>query len=179
MVMMAEPVRDAILSLPRGPETAIVFTDPTGVPFDQAAAAELAKSEHVVFVCGHYEGIDERVRKRYATYTFSIGDYVLTGGELPALVMADAVCRLIPGVLGSEASLEIDAHSDGLLSAPQYTRPDEFEGEPIPAVLKSGNHGEIERWKRLQSLRLTRERRPDLFAKAALKKGDLDLLSDS
>lgn len=176
MVMMAEPVRDALLSLPTESPRAVVMTDPTGVRFEQKHALELAGMSQVVFLCGHYEGIDDRIRQRYATHTFSLGDFILTGGELPALVMADAVVRLLPGVLGSGESLEIDAHSDGLLSAPQFTRPDEFEGLEIPAVLKSGDHGAIARWKRQQSLRLSRSTRPDLFARAELTKSDLDLL---
>ncbi|HMS55239.1 MAG TPA: tRNA (guanosine(37)-N1)-methyltransferase TrmD [Fimbriimonadaceae bacterium] len=176
MVMMAEPVRDALLSLPVEASRAVVVTDPTGVRFEQSHARELASLFQVVFVCGHYEGIDDRFRQRYATHSFSLGDFILTGGELPALVMTDAVVRLLPGVLGSPESLDIDAHSDGLLSAPQFTRPDVFEGLEIPAVLKSGDHGAIARWKRQMSLRLTRSSRPDLFARAELGKSDLELL---
>jgi tRNA (guanine37-N1)-methyltransferase len=175
MLMKAEPVGLAIESF--GPADAVVLTDPTGRLFTRGDAFTLARLHHVVFVCGHYEGIDDRVRLRFATHVFSIGDYVLTNGELPALVMADAVARLVPGVLGSEESLEIDSHADGLLSAPQFTRPEEWRGLSVPPVLLSGNHGEIERWKRRESLRTTREHRPDLFAKARLSEADLKLLS--
>ncbi|HVT14055.1 MAG TPA: tRNA (guanosine(37)-N1)-methyltransferase TrmD [Fimbriimonadaceae bacterium] len=174
MLMKAEPVAQAIEAL--GQADAIVFTDPTGSLFTQSDAATLSRLAHVVFVCGHYEGIDDRVRERLATHTFSIGDYVLTNGELPALIMADAVVRLIPGVLGKEESLRIDSHADGLLSAPQYTRPEEWRGIPVPAVLLGGNHKEIERWKRRQALLLTRSNRPDLFARAAITDADLKSL---
>jgi tRNA (guanine37-N1)-methyltransferase len=174
MLMKAEPVSQAIDSV--GPADAIVMTDPTGRHFDQAAARELSLFAHVVFVCGHYEGIDDRIRQKYATHVFSIGDFVLTNGELPALVMADAMVRLIPGVLGSEESLAIDSHSDGLLSAPQFTRPVEWRGLSVPSVLLSGNHAEIAKWKRREALRLTREQRPDLFGKAKLIESDLKLL---
>jgi tRNA (guanine37-N1)-methyltransferase len=174
MLMKCEPVALAIESL--GAADAVVMTDPTGSVFDQAAARELAGFKHVLFVCGHYEGIDDRVRQRYATHVYSIGDFVLTNGELPALVMADAVVRLLPGVLGSEESLAIDSHSDGLLSAPQFTRPEEWRGLSVPSVLTSGNHAEIAKWKRRVALRQTREQRRDLFAKARLTDVDLKLL---
>ena len=176
MVMKAEPVALAIESF--GVEgAAIVFPDPTGARFDQAAAQELAGAGRVMFVCGHYEGIDERVRERYATHTYSIGDFVLTGGELPSLLMADAMTRLVPGVLGCGQSLGIDSHSDGLLSAPQYTRPEVWRGMPVPDVLLSGDHGALAKWKRKAALLATRSARPDLFCRAELEKGDIDLLS--
>jgi tRNA (guanine37-N1)-methyltransferase len=174
MLMKAEPVALAIESL--GQADAVILTDPTGRLFTQADAKSLADLSHVVFVCGHYEGIDERVRERFATHVFSIGDFVLTNGELPALVMADAIVRLVPGVLGSEESLQIDSHSDGLLSAPQYTRPEVWREMPAPPVLLSGNHSEIAKWKRRVSLKLTRRQRPDLFAKATLTDADLKLM---
>ncbi|MFI5384680.1 MAG: tRNA (guanosine(37)-N1)-methyltransferase TrmD [Fimbriimonadales bacterium] len=174
MLMKAEPVAQAIESL--GPADAVVLTDPTGRLFTQGDARALSSLGHVVFVCGHYEGIDDRIRQRYATHVFSIGDFVLTNGELPALVMADAIVRLIPGVLGSEESLAIDSHSDGLLSASQFTRPEDWRGLGVPPVLLSGNHAEIERWKRREALKLTREQRPDLFARACLSDEDLKLL---
>lgn len=175
MLMRAEPIALAIESF--GEADAIVFTDPTGPLFKQAAARELAGKDHVVFVCGHYEGIDDRVRQKFATHTFSIGDFVLTNGELPALVMADAIVRLVPGVLGSEESLDIDSHSDGMLSAPQFTRPEVWREIPVPKVLLSGHHKDIAMWKRTESLRLTRAIRPDLFAKGALSVADLELLA--
>jgi tRNA (guanine37-N1)-methyltransferase len=156
--------------------TAIVLTDPTGAPFTQAAAQNLARQQHIVFLCGHYEGIDDRIRN-LATHVFSVGDFILTGGELPAMLMADAIVRTIPGVLGSAESLDADSHSEGLLSAPQYTRPEEFNGWRVPEVLLSGNHGAIAKWRREQALRRTRDLRPDLLAKAPLEKKDLDMLS--
>lgn len=176
MLMTPGPVSAAIDSLSPSDEDAVVFLDPTGELFTQRHAVELARYRRLVLVCGHYEGIDERVRQIYATHTLSIGDYVLTGGELASLVIADAVVRQIPGVLGDEESLAIDSHSDGLLSAPQYTRPADFRGLQVPEVLMSGDHGAIERWKRAASLRATRESRPDLFPLAKLDKRDLDLL---
>ncbi|MBX3119511.1 MAG: tRNA (guanosine(37)-N1)-methyltransferase TrmD [Fimbriimonadaceae bacterium] len=177
MLMMPEPVSRAIESLQPGPSAAIVMTDPTGETFQQKHAVELSQKEQVIFLCGHYEGIDDRIRQKYATHVFSIGDFVLTGGELPALVMADAITRLLPGVLGDSDSLTIDSHSDGLLSAPQYTKPAEWNGMAVPDVLRSGDHAAIERFKREQALKLTRDRRPDLFCRARLDKKDVDMLS--
>lgn len=181
MVMKPVPVASAIESFLNGIEdrgkAAIVLTDPIGNRFEQTDAIELAKAEAVLFVCGHYEGIDDRIRQLYATHVFTIGDFILTGGELPALVMADATCRNIPGVLGSEQSLDQDSHADGLLSCPQFTRPEEFKGIKVPDVLKSGDHKKIAKWKREQSLKLTKENRPDLFSRSDLAKGDSDLLS--
>jgi tRNA (guanine37-N1)-methyltransferase len=153
------------------------MTDPTGHLYDQASAKSLSEMERVVFLCGHYEGFDDRVRTLFATHVFSIGDYVLTGGEMPALVMADSIVRLIPGSLGSEESLKQDSHSDGLLSAPNFTRPESYLGLDVPKVLTSGDHKKIEKWRRLESLRLTAERRPDLLRRAGLDISDLDMLS--
>ena len=160
----------------RAKRTAVVMTDPTGNPFVQATAEEFASLDRVVFLCGHYEGFDDRVRQIFATHTVSIGDFILTGGELPALVMCDAVVRLLEGALGSAESLEADSHSDGLLSAPQFTRPETFEGHEVPPVLISGDHKKIEKWRRKQSLQTTFERRPDLLRGASLDKEDLDML---
>jgi tRNA (guanine37-N1)-methyltransferase len=181
MVMKPEPVGYAIESylarIGKDETAAIVLTDPIGEKFEQEDAIELADYEAVLFICGHYEGIDDRIRQLYATHVFTIGDFILTGGELPALVMADATCRNIQGVLGSEQSLAQDSHSDGLLSCPQFTRPEEFKGIKVPEVLKSGDHKKIAKWKRQQALKLTRENRPDLFSRANLAKSDSDLLS--
>lgn len=154
----------------------VVYADPSGQLFSQALATQISKKDHLIFLCGHYEGIDERIAEHYATLRISIGDYVLTGGELPACLMADAVVRLIPGVLGSNQSLGEDALSDGLLSYPQYTRPEEWLSIKVPDVLLTGDHGKIERWRRQTRLRATRIRRPDLFARAPLSKEDLELL---
>lgn len=175
MVMKAEPVAQAIEAL--GDMEAVVFTDPTGTPFTQQVARELAGKGSVGLVCGHYEGIDDRARERFATHTLSLGDFVLTNGELPALVIADAIVRLLPGALGSGESLDIDSFGDGLLSAPQYTRPEVWREAPVPPVLLSGNHGEVKKWKRRMALKTTRARRPDLFATARLTEEDLKLLA--
>ena len=176
MVMMAPPIAAALDALSPSPEAEIVLCDASGERFGQEAARRLSATLHVVFLCGHYGGVDERVRTKLATCAYSIGDYVVTGGELPALVMADAVVRLLPGVLGDPASCKADSHSEGLLGYPLYTRPDEFMGESVPDVLKSGNHAEIERWRRKQQVQRTRSNRPDLFCRAGLSLGDLDLI---
>lgn len=176
MVMKPEPVHAALLSLNLPPEPVILIPDPTGPIFTQPWAEELAHETVITLICGHYEGIDDRIRQRWNAKLVSMGDFVLTGGELPALMIADAVGRLVPGVLGNQQSLDIDSHSDGLLSAPQYTRPEVWDGMSIPEVLKTGDHGKIAKWKRAQALQNTRTSRPDLFARARLEKGDLDLL---
>lgn len=176
MVMKPEPIHAALLSLNLPDRAKIVMPDPTGPVFDQDWAERFAAEESITLICGHYEGIDDRIRQRWNAQPISIGDFILTGGELAALVIVDAVGRLIPGVLGNQESLGIDSHSDGLLSAPQFTRPEDWEGLTVPDVLKTGDHGKIAKWKRAQALKTTREHRPDLFARARLEKGDLDLL---
>jgi tRNA (guanine37-N1)-methyltransferase len=177
MLMKPEPVYRAFESLGVEQDSAVVFLDPAGSIFTQELAVDLAARSRVVFLCGHYEGIDDRIAEKLATHRISIGDYVLTGGELPALVIADSIVRLLPGVLGCPESLEIDSHSSGLLSGPQYTRPEVFLNLSVPEVLRSGNHGAVETWKRSEALRITRANRPDLFCKAKLERKDLDLLS--
>jgi tRNA (guanine37-N1)-methyltransferase len=177
MLIRAEPVTFALESLSIDETTAVVLTDPAGRPFRQRDARELSGRKHIVFLCGHYEGFDHRVKTELATHAFSIGDYVLTNGEMPALVMADSIVRLLPGVLGNASSLDADCHADGLLSAPNYTRPEVWRDIPVPDVLRGGNHAAIARWRREQALRLTRELRPDLLASAPLRKSDLDVLS--
>ncbi|MBS1728599.1 MAG: tRNA (guanosine(37)-N1)-methyltransferase TrmD [Armatimonadetes bacterium] len=152
---------DPKLQIPNS--TAIVITEPSGIPFTQKHAEELAEFDQIIFVCGHYEGIDHRIEETFATHVFSIGDYVLTNGEMPALVMADAVVRLIPGVLGNENSLDEESFQNNLLGAPNYTRPEVWRGIPIPDVLKSGNHGAIDKWRQQQAEERTRTRRPDLL----------------
>jgi len=143
-----------------------VLTSPDGERLTHAVAGRLSALDHLVVLCGRYEGVDERVREHLATETISIGDYVLSGGELPALVIVDAVARLIPGVVGDEASVAGDTFArDGLLDFPQYTRPAEFRGHGVPAVLLSGHHAEIEKWRRQQALERTRRHRPDLLAR--------------
>jgi tRNA (guanine37-N1)-methyltransferase len=139
---------------------------------------ELARESHLALICGHYEGVDERVREHLVDDEISIGDYVLTGGELPALVLVDAVARLIPGVLGKAESAEEESFRDGLLEYPQYTRPEEYRGWRVPEVLLSGHHAMIARWRRRESLRRTLERRPDLLACARLTADDLEVLKE-
>ena len=170
MVMKAEPVLRAIDSLRTRYQTAhpgttlrVIVPSPQGRPFTQELAQSLAQDERVVvFVCGHYEGMDERVRLALHPEEISVGDYVLTGGELPALVMIDAAARLVPGVLGDAASAAEESFTEGLLEYPHYTRPAEFRGRRVPEVLLSGHHAEIEKWRREQALLRTRQRRPDL-----------------
>jgi tRNA (guanine37-N1)-methyltransferase len=164
MLIRPEPVAVAIEHLSQeGTQRAIVITEPSGVPFNQKHAQALSKFDQITFVCGHYEGIDHRIEETFATHIFSIGDYVLTNGELPALAMADAVVRLLPGVLGNQTSLEKESFENSLLSAPNYTRPEVWRGKAIPDVLKSGHHLNIEKWEREQAIKRTKERRPDLL----------------
>jgi tRNA (guanine37-N1)-methyltransferase len=176
MVMKPEPLLAAIESAEaaRGKCWKVLLT-PQGRPFDQQAARRLAGRDRLMLVCGRYEGVDERVRSS-VDEELTIGDYVLTGGELGALVVIDAVARLVPGVLGKDESADEESFSEGLLEYPQYTRPPEFRGQTIPDVLISGNHERIRKWRRLQRLLRTRERRPDLFARLALSEEDKELL---
>jgi tRNA (guanine37-N1)-methyltransferase len=162
MVMRPEPVFAAVESV-AGPDSHVVLLSPRGPRFDQAAAARLADLDHLVLICGRYEGVDERVGLHLADEELSIGDFVLAGGEVAALCVIEAVSRLLPGVLGNARSLESESHSAGLLEYPQYTRPAEFRDWSVPEVLRSGDHAAVELWRREQSERLTRERRPDLL----------------
>jgi tRNA (guanine37-N1)-methyltransferase len=170
MVLKPEPIFAAVDRIrdERGIPSAVVLTSPDGERLTHAVAKRLSALDHVVILCGRYEGVDERVRTHLATETISIGDYVLSGGELPALVIVDAVARLLPGVVGDEASVSGDTFArDGLLDFPQYTRPAEFRGIGVPPVLLSGHHAEIEKWRRAQALARTRRHRPDLLARAS------------
>lgn len=176
MVLKPEPIFNALESLQHTPKTRVVLMCPQGEPFTQEKAQELSKAEHLVFICGHYEGYDERIREHLVTDEISIGDYVLTGGELPAMTMTDAIVRLIPGVLGNQQSHEDDSFQDGLLEFPQYTRPREYRGMNVPEVLLSGNHARIDAWRREQKLLRTYRNRPDLLDKAELTKQDQDIL---
>ena len=169
MVIKPRIVFDAVEALVRLPETRIILTCPQGRVFDQKAALELVTQSHLVFICGHYEGVDERVRDHLITDDYSIGDYVLTGGEIPAMVMIDAIVRLIPGVLGKAESPREDSFYNGLLDCPHYTRPAEFRGWKVPDVLLSGDHGAVARWRRREAIVRTLERRPDLLALAPLE----------
>jgi tRNA (guanine37-N1)-methyltransferase len=182
MVMKPDPVFAAVESVlgPRaGPAAGcpVILLTPQGRVFDQKIALELSRLPCLALICGRYEGVDERIREHLVTDEISIGDYVLTGGELPALILIDAIARLIPGVLGDPTGAIDDSHASGLLEYPHFTRPVDFRGWQVPEVLLSGNHAEIERWRRQQSLLRTRQRRPDLLAKADLSPEDRKFLS--
>ena len=172
MVMQPGPVCDSYEDLCRkiGKRPRVLYMTPQGQTFNQSIAEELAKEEDLVFLCGHYEGIDERALELIVTDYLSVGDYVLTGGELPAMVMIDCISRLVPGVLNNDVSAEIESFHDNLLEYPQYTRPEMYEGKKVPEVLLSGHHKNIETWRRQQSIKRTLERRPDLLADANLSK---------
>lgn len=185
MIMKPEPIFAAVEGVLGSPPVCpVILLTPQGRLFNQSVAQELAFQEfaphphdsHLALLCGRYEGVDERIREHLVTDEISIGDYVLTGGELPALVIIDAVTRLIPGVLGAPAGAWDDSHASGLLEYPHYTRPADFRGWPVPDVLLSGNHARIARWRRQHSLRRTWERRPDLLAKASLTDEDRQFL---
>ena len=165
MLMQAQPVYDAWLSVHTKEKKRIrtVYVTPQGRTFTQDTARELAREEELIFLCGHYEGVDERVLEEVATDSISIGDYVLTGGELPAMVMIDAIARLVPGVLHNDTSAETESFQNGLLEYPQYSRPPVWNGREVPAVLLSGNHAKIAQWRLEQAEKRTRERRPDLY----------------
>lgn len=169
MVMKPEPIFAAVEALLGAPPSIpVILLTPQGRPFTQAVAEELAQNEHLALVCGRYEGVDERVRRHLVTDEISLGDFVLTGGELPALALIDAVTRLLPGALGDPEGAKKDSHTTGLLEGPHYTRPAEFRGWEVPEVLRSGDHAKIEKWRRQQALLRTRDRRPDLLAKTEL-----------
>jgi tRNA (guanine37-N1)-methyltransferase len=173
MIMKPEPIFAAVETvLGAPPQIPVILLSPQGRVFNQDIAFELAQHPHLALICGHYEGVDERVREHLATDEISIGDYVLTGGEIPAMIIVDAVARLIPGVLGDPAAPTKDSHASGLLEGPHYTRPAEFRGWRVPEILLSGNHAQIAAWRRREALRRTLERRPDLLAKANLSEQD-------
>ena len=166
MVMKPEPIFAAVEAVYQGGP--LILMSPQGRPFTQQIARELAQEPRLTLICGHYEGVDERVREHLVTDEISIGDYVLTGGELAAMIVVDATCRLLPGVLGGEESTLEESYSNNLLEYPHYTRPPEFRGWHVPDILLSGHHANIARWRRKESIRRTRARRPDLFAKLDL-----------
>jgi len=181
MVLKPEPIFEAVDSIKtdvkdEDGELPVILLTPQGRLFSQQIAQELSQHGHIVLICGHYEGVDERVREHLATDEISIGDYVLTGGEVPAMVVTDAVVRLLPGVLGSEESPLDDSHVSGLLEYPQYTRPADYRGWSVPEVLLSGNHAQIAKWRREQIIRRTLERRPELLNKANLGLEDKELV---
>lgn len=183
MLLQAQPIFDAMAAIDEEaqkenyPKGRVILMDPAGRKFDQDYAQELAQEEHLTFICGHYEGYDERIRQ-LVTDEASLGDYVLTGGELAAMVMIDATVRFVPGVLGNMSSSMGDSFSNGLLEYPQYTRPAEFRGMKVPEVLTSGNHEKIRQWRMYQSLKRTWERRPDLIEQAKLSREQQIMLQD-
>lgn len=179
MLMMVQPLRDAIhaAKAAAGEEAKVIYLSPQGRKLDQQGVTELAESSRLILVCGRYEGIDERIIQTEVDEEWSVGDYVLSGGELPAMTLIDAVSRLVPGVLGKQASAEQDSFSDGLLDCPHYTRPESLDGLDVPAVLLSGNHEQIRLWRLQQSLGRTFLRRPELFENLALTDEQSTLLA--
>lgn len=180
MVMKPQPVYDAYefaLKNMTGKKPRVIYLTPQGKVFNQSMAEEFAREENLIFLCGHYEGIDERVLEHIVTDNVSIGDYVLTGGELASMVMIDAISRKVPGVLSNEESGEIETFFDNLLEYPQYTRPEVFMGKSVPSVLLSGHHENIDKWRREKSLERTFERRPELLEKANLSEDDKKYLN--
>ncbi len=176
MLMQAQPVYDchkAIIKVSESKKIRTIYMTPQAPVFTQEKARELAKEDELIFLCGHYEGIDERVLEEIVTDYISIGDYVLTGGELPALVCMDAISRMVPGVLGNNISGETESFDDGLLEYPQYSRPEEWRGRKVPEVLMSGHHANIEKWRAEQSVLRTRARRPDLYEKYVATKSKM------
>ena len=180
MVLKPEPLFRALehIRATRGEPGSVILTSPDGPVLNQSVATRLSGLEHIAVVCGRYEGVDDRVRRHLATEELSIGDYVVSGGELPALVIVDAVARLVPGVVGDEQSVARDSFARGLLDYPQFTRPAEFRGMTVPAVLLSGHHAEIERWRRREALARTLQRRPDLLEQVTLGPEDERLLRE-
>jgi len=177
MVMKVGPVDKALAAVKKKEmNPLVILMTPQGELFNQRIAAELATKRQIVIICGRYEGVDERIRRHLADREISIGDYILTGGELSALILIDAISRFVPGVLGNMRSVEGDSFSDGLLEYPQYTRPADYKGWKVPDVLLSGNHAQIENWRREESLRKTYRRRPDLLRKARLSAADKEIL---
>ena len=178
MLMMVKPLTDAIQAAKKvgGENSKVIYLSPQGKPLDQAGAQRLANIDRTILICGRYEGIDERVIERHVDEEISIGDYVLSGGELPAMVLMDAVARLVPGVLGHKASAVEDSFTDGLLDCPHYTRPEILDGQKVPEVLLSGDHEKIRQWRLMQSLGRTLQRRPDLLNHLALTEEQQRLL---
>lgn len=178
MVMAADPIYNCFNSLYQNKTDRphLIYLSPKGKTLTQKKVVELSKLPRIALLCGHYEGIDERVIEEIVDEEISVGDYVVTGGELPAMLLADAVCRMLPGVLSDDLCFEDESHFSGLLEYPQYTRPAVWRGREVPEVLLSGNHAEIAKWRRRESLLITKERRPELFSKVELDKADRKLL---
>lgn len=178
MIMQAQPIYDcyqAVRTLSEAPAH-LVYLSPCGQTLNQDKVRELAEEEHLVMLCGHYEGVDQRVLDEIVDEEISIGDYVLTGGELPACVLADSICRMLPGVLANEDAYTLESHYSHLLEHPQYTRPPEWRGHAVPPVLLSGDHGKVDRWKLEESVRRTWERRPDMLRSASLTPEETEIL---
>jgi len=178
MIMQAQPIYDcyqAVRTLSEAPAH-LVYLSPCGQTLNQDKVRELAEEEHLVMLCGHYEGVDQRVLDEIVDEEISIGDYVLTGGELPACVLADSICRMLPGVLANEDAYTLESHYSHLLEHPQYTRPPEWRGRAVPPVLLSGDHGKVDRWKLEESVRRTWERRPDMLRSASLTTEETEIL---
>lgn len=177
MVMTPEPIFNAINNVKKD-HSKVIYLSPQGKTFNQEIAKELSKEKHLIILCGHYEGIDNRIVEEYVDEEISIGDFVLTGGEIPAMIIMDSIIRLLPGVLRSDESYILDSHYNGLLEYPQYTRPQVYKGFSVPDVLLSGNHKEIEKWRKRESLRTTFLKRPDLLEKKELTKEELEILDE-
>ena len=179
MIMAADPIYNCYKSLysEDEPKPHLIYMSPKGKTFDQKKAVELSRLDRVVLLCGHYEGIDQRVIDEIVDEELSVGDYVLTGGELPALTVADAVCRMLPGVLSDDLCFEEERHFDGLLEYPQYTRPPVWHDRQVPEILLSGNHGKIADWRRVKAIETTIERRPDMLKQEDLSPKDIKLIS--
>jgi len=179
MVMKPEPIFRALESIPKlEGERKVILLTPQGQPFNQSIARSLCELQQIILVCGRYEGVDERVRSRYVDIEISIGDYILTGGELPAMIIVEVVSRLIPGILGGARSNLEESFEDYLLEYPQYTRPRVFKGDEVPSVLLSGDHERVRLWRRTQSIKRTLERRPDLLERANLSEMDKSILEE-
>lgn len=180
LVMLVQPIYDAYRSIIQNLdyEPWFIYMSPQGKRLDQQLVEQLSAHDHIILLCGHYEGVDERILEELVDEEISIGDYVLTGGELPAMVLVDAISRTVPGVLSNENSYTDESYKDGVLEYPQYTRPVEILDKKVPDVLLSGHHANINKWRRLQALKRTRERRPDLFDKLDLTKDDYKLLEN-
>lgn len=180
MIMQAQPIFDCYQDICKkaGTKPHLIYLTPQGKTLTQERVKELAKLDHLALLCGHYEGVDERVIEELQPEEISVGDYVLTGGELPALIVADAVSRMIPGVLSSDECFTEESHYSSLLEYPQYTRPFEWRGRQVPDVLITGHHANVEKWRREQALKRTADRRPDMLEKAQLSENDMKFLSD-
>lgn len=177
MVMTPQPIVDCIREVKKHNKGKVVFLGPRGKTFNHSMAKQLSNEEEIIFLCGHYEGIDERVYE-HVDLEISLGDFILTGGEMACIPIVDSICRLIPGVLGKEESFQEESYYNGLLEYPQYTRPEVFEGAEVPMVLCSGHHENIRKWRRIKSLQITKEKRPDLYRKVELTKEDKKLLQN-